>query len=96
MEFSIINNTNLSRFETEIDGDFSYVEYRYYRDNIVLIHTFVPESGRGKGISSALAKYVLEYAKEQNKKVIIYCPFIAKYIKLHPEYESLIEKIYPQ
>jgi predicted GNAT family acetyltransferase len=48
------------------------------------MHTFVPEIARGKGISSALAKFALEYVKEQNLKLIVYCPVIAKYIKQHP------------
>lgn len=92
----IINNTKLSRFETEINGEFGYVDYRFYKGDIALMHTFVPESARGKGISSGLAKFVLEYVKEKNLGLIVYCPFIAKYIKLHPEYESLIDKQYRQ
>ncbi len=94
MQNSIINNIKLSRFETKINGEFAYVDYRFYKDDIALMHTFVPEVGRGKGISSALAKFALEYVKEQNLKLIVYCPIIAKYIKLHPEYEALIDKQY--
>ena len=94
LQFPIINNKKLSRFETEINGEFAYVEYRFYKDDIALMHTFVPESARGKGISSALAKFSLEYVKEQKLKRLVYCPFIAKYIKQHPEYEPLIDKQY--
>ena len=93
-QFPIINNKKLSRFETEINGEFAYVEYRFYKDDIALMHTFVPESARGKGVSSALAKFSLEYVKEQKLKLLVYCPFIAKYIKQHPEYEPLIDKQY--
>ncbi len=94
MHNSIINNTKLSRFETKINGEFAYVDYRFYKDDIALMHTFVPEVARGKGISSALAKFALEYVKEQNLKLIVYCPVIAKYIKQHQEYEGLIDKQY--
>ncbi len=93
---SIINNTKLSRFETEIDGEFAYVDYRFYKDDIALMHTFVPETARGKGFSSALAKFTLEYVKEKKLKLMVYCPFIAKYIKQHPEYETLVDKGYRQ
>jgi uncharacterized protein len=58
------------------------------------MHTFVPDIARSKGISSALAKFALEYVKEQNLKLMVYCPVIAKYIKQHPEYEPLIDKQY--
>ena len=94
LQIPIINNTNLSRFETKINGELAYVDYRFYKDDIALMHTFVPGIARGKGISSALAKFALEYVKEQNLKLIVYCPVIAKYIKQHPEYEALIDKQY--
>ena len=94
MGIPITNNTKLSRFETEVNGEFAYVDYRFYKGDIVLMHTFVPEGGRGKGISSALAKFELEYVKDQKLKMMVYCPVIAKYIKLHPEYEPLIDKQY--
>ena len=95
-ENPIINNTKLLRFETGVDGDFAYTDYRFYKGDMALMHTFVPESARGKGISSALAKFALEYVKEKKLKVMVYCPVVAKYIKLHPEYEVLIDKQYRQ
>jgi predicted GNAT family acetyltransferase len=94
LDTPIINNTKLSRFETEIDGEFAYVDYRFHKDDIALMHTFVPEIARGKGISSALAKFSLEWVKEHNLKLMVYCPVIAKYIQEHPEYESLVDKQY--
>ena len=91
---SITNNTKLDRFETQINGEFAYVDYRFYKGDMALMHIFVPESGRGKGISGALAKFALEYIKEHKLNLMVYCPYIAKYIKEHPEYEVLIDKRY--
>lgn len=96
MQNTIINNIKLSRFETEINGEFAYVEYHFYKGDIALMHTFVPELARSKGVASALAKFALEYVKEGNLKLMVYCPTIAKYMKLHPEYEFLIDKQYRQ
>lgn len=90
----IVNNTMNSRFEMEINGDFAFVEYRFYKDDIALMHTFVPEPERNKGFAAALAKFSLEYVKDQKLKLLLYCPTIAKYIKLHPEYEILVDKQY--
>jgi predicted GNAT family acetyltransferase len=90
----IINNENHQRFESKVDEEIAFIEYRYYKGDIAFTHTFVPQKYRGKGISSLLAKYALEYAKEKNLKIMVYCPFIAKYIKDHPEYEFLIDKKY--
>lgn len=91
-EITVNMNEAQHRFETKIGDDFGYIEYRWYRGELAFMHTFVPEAGRGKGYSAALAKFALDYAKEKNLKIIVYCPFVAKYIKQHPEYEFLIDK----
>lgn len=93
-ESRIVNNEKLSRFETELNGEFAYLEYRLYSDSIIILHTFAPPSMRGKGISSSLAKHVLDYAKTNNLKIMVYCPFVTSYLKAHPEYESQLDVTY--
>lgn len=90
----IIDNEKRLRFETKIGTEFGYIEYRWYKADIAFMHTFVPVNGRGKGSSSVLAKFALEYAKEKNLKIMVYCLFIAKYIKDHTEYSFLLDKKY--
>lgn len=58
---------------------------------MALMYTFVPPSLRHRGIAFALVKFVLEYAREANLKIIIGCSTISKFIDLHPEYETLID-----
>jgi predicted GNAT family acetyltransferase len=91
---TIVDNSERSRFETEINGEFSYIDYRFYKGDIALMHTFVPEADRNKGIASALIKFALEYVKEENLKLMVYCPTVAKYIRLHREYEALLDRQY--
>ena len=88
---TIVNNEKSSRFETPVDGEFAYLSYQYYQGKFALMYVFVPESARGKGISSILIKHVLEYARENNLKLVVYCSYIARYMRLHPEYESLFD-----
>jgi uncharacterized protein len=88
----VINNINRSRFETEINGDFAYIDYRYHKGDMAVMHTFVPVTERNQGIATQLAKFALEYVKAEKLKLIVYCPTVAKYIRLHPEYESLVDK----
>lgn len=87
---AITNNEENQRFETRVGDELAFVEYRWHMGNIAFMHTYVPDVGRGQGLASALAKYVLEFAKHQKLKILVYCPYIAQYIKRHPEYESLI------
>ena len=88
MEF--INNKKEFRFEAKMeDGEFARLDYRWLKGNMVLMHTVVPNAWRERGIGGALVKYVLDYVREQHLMVVVYCPFVDKYMKSHPEYEDL-------
>jgi hypothetical protein len=56
---------------------------------ISFIHTEVPKALAGKGIGSRLARHVLEAARAEGLKVVPVCPFIAAWMKRHPEYDDL-------
>ncbi len=88
-DIPIRDNVAEHRFETEIDGQLAVVEYRRRGDTIWFTHTEVPHSLEGRGIGSALAKYVLDYALTNSLKVVPSCPFIAEYMRSHPEYAGL-------
>ena len=53
-------------------------------------HTFVPPALRGGGIASQLAEHALRYARDNAFKVRPTCPFVARYIQRHPEFQSLV------
>lgn len=87
----ITNNEQLLHFETSLsNGEFAFVEYRWHNKELMLMHTLVPEGFEGRGIAGALAKYALEYAKANQLKIIVYCPYINAYLKRHTEYQVLL------
>ena len=53
-------------------------------------HTFVPPALRGAGMASQLTEHALRYARDNGFKVLPTCPFVARYIERHPEFQSLI------
>ena len=87
--FTVTNNLQNLRFETELDGEKAFLEYRWYKSDLALMHTFVPEKFEGKGIAGLLAKTVLEYAKAEGLKIIVYCPYVRSYLQRHPKYKVL-------
>jgi uncharacterized protein len=89
----IKNNPTGKQFEYKEGGETARMEYRFYRDNIALMHTVVPETMKGKGVATALAAYAFAYAQETGKKVMVYCPFVASYVKKNPELESYLDPI---
>ena len=61
---NIRNNEQQMRFEVQQGEDIAFLEYRFYKKNIALMHTLVPASMEGKGFASALATFAFNYARE--------------------------------
>jgi predicted GNAT family acetyltransferase len=91
-KIDIINNKEQQQFEVHAEDETAVLVYRFYKDDIALMHTDVPEKLGNRGIASALAKHAFEWAKQHNKTVIVYCAFVASFLKKHPEYNALVEK----
>lgn len=94
MEVTITHNPELHRFETTVQNETAILEYRLYKGDIALMHTLVPPALEGQGIASQLAKFAFDYAKQHNMPVMVYCPFVAAFLKRHPEYNVQVDKKY--
>ncbi len=81
-------------FEIHDGSDVAFLEYRYYKKDIAFMHTEVPENMSGKGVASTLAKYAFQFAAVHKKPVMVYCPFVAAYLKRHPELKDQLDKTY--
>ncbi|XZF15316.1 GNAT family N-acetyltransferase [Chitinophagaceae bacterium MMS25-I14] len=89
MEYNIIQNDEKHRFELHIDGKMAFVVYEASGDTITFLHTEVPQELEGQGLAAALAKYVLNYARDNKLNVVPLCPYIRVYLDRHPEYQPL-------
>lgn len=90
--FQLIDNAQSSQYEFRIEGHIAKIEYKKVNDKIYLIHTEVPNVLEGRGIGSQLIKSVLTDIQEQKLSLIALCPFVAAYLKRHPEWNTLIFK----
>jgi len=86
----VTNNREESRFEAEVGEHLAIISYTQNEDRITFIHTAVPQEISGHGVASKMAKYALEFAREEKLRVIPICPFVLSYIKHHPEYQELV------
>lgn len=87
----IRHNQEKQRFEMEAGSDLAFLNYRESPGKLTFIHTEVPKAMEGQGLGAALAKAGLDYARQSGMKVVPQCPFIASYIKRHPDYAGLTE-----
>jgi predicted GNAT family acetyltransferase/glutaredoxin len=94
-EPAVVNVPEASRYELRA-GDQVIGEAAYHRRNgrIAFTHTEVDEALEGRGLGSRLATEALEDARQQGLEVVPLCPFMARFIQEHPEYQDLVAADY--
>lgn len=86
----VVHNEERKRFQVKKDGYIAESEYILTKKRIIFTHTEVPQALENQGIGAALAKTGLSYARTNELSVMPLCPFIASYMRKHPEYLDLL------
>jgi predicted GNAT family acetyltransferase len=86
----VVDNPSAGRFELTIDGRTAFAAYTASGRSIVFTHTEVPAEMQGKGVGSTLARGALDAARSRNAEVVPLCPFMASFIRSHPQYLDLV------
>lgn len=86
----VINNEPASRYELHVGEQVAFADYSKHGDVIVFLHTEVPHDLEGQGLAGQIAAKALNDAREHHLKVVPRCPYFAKYIARHPEYQDLV------
>jgi len=90
-DISIRQRKDKQRYELEVGGALAaFADYRPGTDHADFVHTEVLPQFEGKGLGSKLARYALDDTRRQSLKVVATCPFIAKFIQGHPQYQDLL------
>jgi uncharacterized protein len=57
----------------------------------VLVHTEVDPAFEGHGVGGRLAGYALDDVRRRGVAAVAQCPFVARYVRRHPEYADVVE-----
>ena len=90
METEVIHEKENERFVIYVEGNEVYVEYKMRNDKIDLNHTFTHPALRGKGLAAHVVRAALEFAKENNMRVIPTCSYVQSFIAKNDEYKELV------
>ncbi len=92
MEITVEDNAKVHRFEARTpDGAVAGVlNYLSRPDHLVLVHTEVKEEYDGQGVGAALVRQVLDEVRARGLTMVPQCPFVASYLRRHPEYTDLV------
>ena len=92
MEEKIIHEKENTRFVIYVDKYEAFVEYNSVEGKLNLYHTYTDPELRGKGLAAQVVRAALEFAKENNLKVVPTCSYVQTFIKRNDEYEELVDE----
>jgi predicted GNAT family acetyltransferase len=88
---TVTDRPNELRYEIEVDGQVAgFLLYRVEPGVLELVHTDVDPGWEGKGVGATLVAGALDDVRGRGLMVRPYCPFVAAFIRRHPEYEELV------
>ena len=89
-ELTDTDNSAAHRYQVQVGEYIAFAAYHLDDTTITFTHTEVPKELEGGGVGGKLARFALDDARAQGRRVIPECPFIAAYIHRHPEYQDLV------
>lgn len=91
MKHEIEHRADQKRFVVNELGHEAYLEYYELPDGALdYAHTYTPQEIRGRGIATAIIRYALDHARDNQRRIVPGCPFVQTYIDRHTEYEPLL------
>ncbi len=91
-DYELIDNAEAKQYEFHVDGKTPKIEYIKAQDKIYLTHTEVPKGLEGRGFGTAIVGAALRDIELKELTLVPLCPFVALYIKRHPEWKKLVLK----
>lgn len=91
---AVQDNDAEERYEATVNGYLAELDYERQGNVIILIHTEVPSALEGHGIAGKLAQTALDDARIKHLAVVPFCPYVAGYIRRHPEFKELVPQRY--
>jgi len=80
------DNRAQARYEIWSGGKLAgFAQYRLEPGRITFVHTEIDPEHEGAGLGSRLASAALDDARARQLAIVPVCPFIAEYIRGHPE-----------
>lgn len=92
-EVLVRDATERSRFEITVDGALAgFSEYHTRPGRVVITHTEIGDEYQGQGLAGKLVRAALEQIRRRGEQITPLCPYVAGYIRKHPEYLALVDE----
>ncbi|NHA01956.1 N-acetyltransferase [Nocardioides sp. W3-2-3] len=69
-----------------------FTQYRLPDDvHVDFVHTEVDDSYGGQGLAGHVVEFALADVRARGKRIIAHCPYVAKWLTKHPEYDDITD-----
>ena len=68
------------------------IEFEPNGDDIIIDHTFVSQQLKGHNVARQLLETVVDFAREENKKIIPVCSFAKAEMNKNEDYKDVLHK----
>tara|TARA_R100001126_G_C4844570_1_gene158752 strand:+ start:312 stop:605 length:294 start_codon:yes stop_codon:yes gene_type:complete len=89
-----VDNDTKGLYVAQVDGVDEVGELTFSRASPTLVivdHTGVPDSLRGKGVGSALVERVVADARAEGFRIVPLCPFFKAQAMRHPDWADVVQ-----
>ncbi|QNR09049.1 GNAT family N-acetyltransferase [Macrococcoides canis] len=90
MKMEILQGNNKFYVGNEVAPD-AEITFQPSGDAIVIDHTYTDPKLRGQGVAKQLVERAVDYARENNLKVVPLCSYARVVMERDPEMQSLIK-----
>ena len=91
-EIRVTHEPDKRRYAITADGTLAgFTQYRPSNGALAFIHTEISPEFGGRGLASTLISQTLAEVRASGSRIVPYCPFVAAWIKKHPEYEEITD-----
>jgi uncharacterized protein len=90
-ETTVVRNDELSRYDVIVDDQVvGHMDFRLVGDRQEFVHTEIDRAYRGRDLAAQLVRGALDDARDNGMQVVPRCPYVASFIREHPEYADLV------
>ena len=89
LTMEVVDN-EAGRYEMSLDGTpVGFVDYHLADGHMILSYIEIDPAYGGRGLGGRLTAWVLDDCRSRGLRVTPECPFIARFMREHPEYADL-------
>lgn len=89
---AVTDNGDRERYEISVDGAAAgFAQYVRRGGRTLFVHTEIDPAFEGRGLGGQLVRAALDAEREAARPIVPLCPFVARYVERHPEYDDLVD-----